>query len=118
MTMLYVAHTPIPPTEEVITAMTTWKTWKIILFTIFTVLLNVAGKLLALHFQLPLWLDSLGTVQAAFVGGPIRGAMVGVTANLAYCTVSRMSAFHSITSIAIGVIVGISGMSSTPSTAS
>ena len=75
MTMLYVAHTPIPPTEEVITAMTTWKTWKIILFTIITVLLNVAGKLLALHFQLPLWLDSLGTVPAAVVGGPICGAM-------------------------------------------
>ena len=109
MTMLYVAHTGLRKRQGVEPIiMTTWKTIHIVLFTIFTVLLNVAGKLLAVHFQLPLWLDSLGTVQAAFVGGPICGAMVGVTANLAYCTVSRMSALYSITSIAIGVIVGIS----------
>ena len=34
--------------------------------------------------------------------------MVGVTANLAYYTVNPLSPFYSITSIAIGVIVGIS----------
>ena len=34
--------------------MKSWKTIHIILFTIFTITLNVAGKLLALHFHLPL----------------------------------------------------------------
>ena len=88
--------------------MSKWKTWQIVLFTILCLLLNIGGKLLSQALNLPLWLDSIGTVLSAYIVGPICGAMVGVTANLAYYTVNLLSPFYSITSIAIGVIVGIS----------
>ena len=84
-----------------------WKTWQISLFAALCICLNIGGKLLAVWLELPLWLDSFGTVLCAYGFGPICGAMVGVTGNLAYSIVSRLSAAYSLTSIALGVIVGI-----------
>ena len=84
-----------------------WKTWKIILFVAMCVCLNVGGKLLAVWLELPLWADAFGTALCAYVGGPVCGAIVGFTGNLAYCVVNQLSAAYSITSIALGIIVGI-----------
>ncbi len=84
-----------------------WKTWKIILFTALCVCMNVLGKVVAVHFEWPLWADSFGTALCAYVGGPICGAIVGLTGNLAYYVVSNLSAAYSITSIALGIIIGI-----------
>ncbi len=83
-----------------------WKVLRIILFTAVCVGVNIIGKLLAVKFQLPLWADSFGTVLCAYVGGPICGAIVGVTGNLAYSVINHLSMFYSLTSIAIGIIVG------------
>ena len=85
----------------------TWKTWKIILFTAVCVCLNVGGKLLATWLDLPLWADSFGTALCAYIAGPVCGAMVGLAGNLAFAVVSHLSAAYSITSIALGLIVGI-----------
>jgi energy-coupling factor transport system substrate-specific component len=82
------------------------KTWQISLFVVISVCLNLGGKLLATTFQWPLWADSFGTALAAYVGGPVVGAMVGLTANLAYSVVNPLSAAYSITGIALGVIIG------------
>ena len=87
--------------------MKTWKTWKIILFTACCVSLNVLGKLLSVWLELPLWADSFGTALCAYIGGPWCGAMVGLTANLAYSIVNRLSTAYTITSVALGIIVGI-----------
>ena len=84
-----------------------WRTWKIVLFIAACVCLNVGGKLLAVKFELPIWADSFGTALAAYAFGPVCGGIVGLTGNLAYCVVNRLSAVYSITSIALGVIVGI-----------
>ncbi|WP_158589506.1 HD domain-containing phosphohydrolase [Butyrivibrio sp. CB08] len=83
------------------------KTWQIILFIAMCVSLNIVGKLFATWLELPLWLDSFGTALAAFYGGPVVGALVGATGNLAYCVVNRLSAAYSLTSIILGVIIGI-----------
>ncbi len=83
------------------------KTWQIVLFTAICVCLNVGGRFFAVWLGLPLWMDSFGTALAAFFGGPVCGALVGVTGNLAYCVISRMSAAYSITSIALGIVIGI-----------
>ncbi len=83
------------------------KTWQIILFVAICVFLNMGGKLISVRFQLPLWADSFGTAMCAYVLGPVCGAMVGLTGNLAYSVVNPMSAAYSITSIALGVIVGV-----------
>ena len=83
------------------------KTWQIVLFVALCVCLNIGGRLLSNWFGLPLWADSIGTALCAYVAGPVCGAMVGLTGNLAYSVVNHLSAAYSITSIAIGVIVGI-----------
>ena len=84
-----------------------WKLWKIILFVATCLCLNVGGRFLAVWLELPLWLDSFGTALCAYIGGPVCGAMVGVTGNLAYCVVDRLSAAYAITSIALGIIIGV-----------
>ncbi|MCR5486554.1 MAG: HD domain-containing protein [Lachnospiraceae bacterium] len=87
--------------------MNKWKTWQIVLFIAMCVCLNVGGKLLSVWLQLPLWADSFGTALSAYLGGPLCGAMVGLTGNIAFSMVNRMSAFYSVTSVALGIIVGI-----------
>ena len=84
-----------------------WKNWQIVLFIALSVCLNLGGKFFSTWLQLPLWLDSFGTVLCAYVAGPVCGAIVGVTGNLSYCLINRLSAAYSITSIALGIIVGI-----------
>ena len=83
-----------------------WKIWQIILFTSICVGLNIGGKFLAIGLQLPMWADSFGTALCAYICGPICGAIVGLTGNLAYSVVNHLSFFYSLTSIAIGFIVG------------
>ncbi|MCR5339404.1 MAG: HD domain-containing protein [Lachnospiraceae bacterium] len=84
-----------------------WKIWQIALFITLCICLNVGGKLLAVWLELPLWADSFGTALCAYVAGPVCGALVGLTGNLAYSIVSRLSAAYSITSVVLGIIVGI-----------
>ncbi|MCR5674865.1 MAG: HD domain-containing protein [Lachnospiraceae bacterium] len=86
--------------------MKNWKTWQIVLFTAACVCMNIGGKLLAVWLELPLWADSFGTALSAYIGGPVCGAIVGLTANLSYCVFNRLSAVYSITSIALGIIIG------------
>ncbi len=83
------------------------KTWQIVLFVAICVCLNIGGRFFSVWLELPMWMDSFGTALAAVYGGPVCGALVGVTGNLAYCAVNRLSAAYSITSIALGVIIGI-----------
>ena len=84
-----------------------WNTAKIVLFVAACVCMNIGGKLLAVWLELPLWADSFGTALCASIGGPICGAIVGFTGNMAYCVVNRLSAAYSLTSIALGIIIGI-----------
>ena len=87
--------------------MKNWKTWQIMLFTAICVCLNVCGKLISVWLELPLWADSFGTALSAYLCGPVCGAMVGLAGNLAYGAVNPMSAMYSVTSVALGLIVGI-----------
>ncbi len=87
--------------------MKNWKTWKIILFITLCLCLNVGGKLLSVYFELPVWGDSFGTALCAYVAGPAFGAIVGLSGNIAYCYVNHLAVAYSVTSIALGIIVGI-----------
>ncbi|MBP5298349.1 MAG: HD domain protein, partial [Lachnospiraceae bacterium] len=87
--------------------MRTWSTRKIILFIAICILMNVGGKLLSVWLELPIWADSFGTALCAYVAGPVCGAIVGLAGNLAYSMVNSLSAVYSITSIALGIIVGM-----------
>ncbi len=84
-----------------------WKTYHLIVFIVLCIALNYGGKLLAVSLQLPLWLDSFGTVLCAYVAGPVCGAIVGLTGNLMYGLEKHLSVIYALTSVILGVIVGL-----------
>lgn len=70
--------------------------------------INYIGKLFAGVLKLPLWLDSIGTVLASMLSGPIIGAICGAINNIIYgLTMDPVSFIYALTSIAIGIVVGI-----------
>lgn len=70
--------------------------------------INYIGKLFAGVLKLPLWLDSIGTVLASMLSGPIIGAICGAINNIIYgLTMDPVSFIYALTSIAIGITVGI-----------
>ena len=69
--------------------------------------MNVGGGAIADQYQLPLWMDSFGTVLSAYVGGPLCGAMVGVTSNILSNCLYQSPWIYALTSIAIALIVGV-----------
>lgn len=70
--------------------------------------INYVGKLFASALKLPLWLDSIGTVLASMLGGPILGALSGAINNIIFgLTADPMSFVYAGTSIAIGLVAGI-----------
>ncbi|SFB12681.1 energy-coupling factor transport system substrate-specific component [Lentibacillus halodurans] len=70
--------------------------------------INYLGKLIAGLLKLPLWLDSIGTVLAGMLAGPIIGALSGIMNNIIYgMTVDPISTVYAITSGVIGMGVGI-----------
>lgn len=84
------------------------KNYEIALFVIGCILLNYIGKILANHFVLPLWLDSVGTVFTAYVLGPFCGAVVGVTVNVIYGILfSYTHMVYALVSAVVAVLVGI-----------
>ena len=82
------------------------KTLWTVIFVAVCVCMNLGGKFFTTWLELPLWADSFGTVLCAYALGPICGAIVGVTGNLAYAVINPVSIMYSITSIALGIIVG------------
>lgn len=83
-----------------------WNTIWVCLFVAICIFLNLGGHVLTAEFQPMFWFDSFGTVLAAYLGGPFCGCVVGVTANLIFGMVNRVSGFYALTSIAMGLVVG------------
>ncbi|MGD8190477.1 ECF transporter S component [Brevibacillus ginsengisoli] len=70
--------------------------------------INYIGKLFAGVLKLPLWLDSIGTILASMLAGPIIGAIAGAINNIIYgLTVDPISFVYGISSLFIGLIAGI-----------
>ena len=84
-----------------------YKKHQIFLLTLFSLVVNLAGKYLAERLRLPLWLDSFGTLLAAYVIGPFAGAMVGAATNIIYGFIEPNSFAYALTSIGIGAIAGV-----------
>ena len=69
--------------------------------------LDAAGKILALRYGLPLWLDSFGTALCAYAAGPACGGMVGLTCGLLFGMADHVSAVYGLTGAVVGIVVGI-----------
>ncbi len=86
--------------------MSTRKSYKIISFIFIMIMINFWGKIIAHAYSLPVWMDSVGTVFAAYVCDPFCGAVVGLAGNLMYGIWEPVSIFYGITNIIIGISVG------------
>lgn len=80
---------------------------RLCLFVIFCLILNCGGKALAELFKLPLWLDAVGTVFAAYAMGPVCGAVIGAATNIIYGIYSPIAFLYVLTNISVGIIVGV-----------
>ena len=88
--------------------------WKIRLSTATMTLIpaavgiNYVAKAFAEGLKLPVWLGTLGTFLASMLAGPVAGAMSGFINNVIYgLTLSPVSTVYAITSIGIGIAVGV-----------
>ncbi len=82
----------------------------ILLFSLQIILclfLNWAGDQLVSRLNWPVWLDSVGTVLAAYLLGPFCGAVIGATTNLLAHILYGIAWYYALISILIAVIVGI-----------
>lgn len=70
--------------------------------------LNIVGKAFADAVSAPLWLDSFGTVLVAYALGPYAGALTGLAGNLIYGMYAHNALVYGLTSVVIGIVVGLS----------
>jgi energy-coupling factor transport system substrate-specific component len=72
--------------------------------------LNVTGHAVAVALKLPLFVDSIGTVLGAVLGGPWVGASIGLITNFVSSnTVDPIAAPYAVVSVAIGFGAGLVG---------
>ena len=68
--------------------------------------LNWAGDQLVSRLNWPVWLDSVGTVLAAYLLGPWSGAVVGATSNLLAHMLYGIPWYYALISVLIALITG------------
>ena len=81
-----------------------WVGWFVI---VICVGLNLLGRTIASGYEIPFWFDSIGTILAAVVLGPIAGAVCGLLLNAIISFADPVSLPYMAVSIAIGVSVGV-----------
>ncbi|MFC6163676.1 ECF transporter S component [Lactiplantibacillus dongliensis] len=69
--------------------------------------LNFVGSNIALMLKLPIYLDSIGTVLAAAVFGPLCGMLVGGATSLLVATTDLYSLFFMPIQLVIGLVAGL-----------
>lgn len=82
------------------------KTVSVVLITIASIFLNVSGKFFTVHFNLPMWLDSFGTLISAYMLGPVSGAITGAASNVILGFSDPKTMIFVIISISIGASAG------------
>ena len=68
------------------------------------IVINLLGKLIAQGFNLPLWLDAVGTCVAAYFAGPVGAVMAGAFGNLLFYFIEHSALVYMIVNIAVGLI--------------
>lgn len=75
-----------------------------ILLTTACVAANLFGGWFAAGFSLPLWLDSVGTILAAYFWGPVCGILVGAGSNIISSLIYGSLVVYALTSVAIALV--------------
>ncbi len=79
----------------------------IVLLCGFCVLLNVAGAKLATFLHLPVFLDSIGTMLSAALGGGLPGVIVGYLTNLINGLSDPINMYYGILNVLIAIVTSI-----------
>lgn len=82
------------------------KKYQVVLLVACSILVNIAGKYIAAHLQLPVWLDAAGTIYTAYLLGPVCGGIVGFTGNIIYGVWTSASCVYCLVNVGIGVLTG------------
>lgn len=82
-------------------------TIKKLILTAACVVMNMGGDALTDIFELPFWLDTIGTALAACAFGPVYGGAAGLITNLIFGISDSLSAVYAIINAGIGVIIGL-----------
>lgn len=69
--------------------------------------LNLGGSWIAGRFSLPLYLDSVGTILSAALGGYVPGVMVGFLSNLINGVNDPTNAYYAVLSVLLGVCAAL-----------
>ncbi len=75
-----------------------------VLLCIACVAINVVGARIALLFDLPVYLDSLGTILASIIGGYVPGIAVGYATNLVNSLTESASIYYGVVNVVIAII--------------
>lgn len=78
-----------------------------IIVLIFSVLVNLAGGWLNNSCSLPFWLDSIGTIYAGSLLGPIAGGLVGILSSCVNAVADPTALAYAVTSMSVGIVVGM-----------
>ncbi|MCR4891622.1 MAG: HD domain-containing protein [Lachnospiraceae bacterium] len=79
-----------------------------VIFIVLTgIAINIAGKLFAVKYSLPLWMDSIGTAFNAYILGPVSGASVGISSSIIYAFLYGDSAVYGLVGGASGILIGL-----------
>ena len=85
-------------------ALLSWKNWIVIAICVGV---NLLGRKIVSNYDLPLWLDSAGTIFAAIEMGPVAGALCGVLLNILTSPGDLQELPYMLVSALIGISVGI-----------
>lgn len=83
------------------------KGYLIVLYTVACMMINLGGRTLASIYSVPAWLDSVGTVLMAYLGGPICGAIVGLLNNIIYGIFVDQQSVYCFVGLLIGIVTGL-----------
>lgn len=75
-------------------------------FIILCIALNLGGNFFTTYFELPFWLDTIGTGLTACVYGPLYGGITGICSNLCLGITNWISAFYGIVNFGLGILIG------------
>ena len=77
--------------------------WPVIGLAAAGIVLNIVLAQLVLLLKLPLYLDSVGTVLAAVLGGPFPGAIVGALSNVVNSVSNSETLYYGVISVLLGI---------------
>ena len=86
---------------------TTRRLLKLVQICIVGVIINILGTALVNYFDLPIYLDSIGTVLSSVMSGYIPGMLVGLFTNLIKGFKNIDSVYYSLMNVLIALVAGI-----------